>query len=223
MLGQTRPFSVFHFLLASVFFASATQAELKVEDLTFHKVTGKSVEYRDRSASRVSESEASTEEDKIALFPLDDFTDGSISGYVSGDVKPGAAAAARGFVGIAFRVNEVVSSFEAIYLRPKNARGESQQRRNHSVQYISYPDFPWHRLRKETPSKYESYADMVPGEWIHYRLDVQGESARLYLNHAEQPTLIVNDLKLGERSGRIGLWVGPGTEAHYSEITVTAE
>ena len=64
---------------------------------------------------------------------------------------------------------------------------------------------------------------MVPGEWIHYRLDVQGESARLYLNHAEQPTLIVNDLKLGERSGRIGLWVGPGTEAHYSEITVTAE
>ena len=129
---------------------------------------------------------------------------GTISGYISGGLLKDAGAQARGFVGIAFRIDDAVSSFEAVYLRPTNARADDQLRRNHSVQYISFPEFPWHRLREESPGMDETYADMVPGEWVHYRLEVDGETARLYLNEAEQPVLIVNDLKLGDRSGRVG-------------------
>ena len=192
-------------------------ADLKVVP---HKVAVTNVNYKERSALRVVEAGSSTDEDKIAIISNSQFTNGTISGYISGGLNKAAGAQARGFVGIAFRIADDVSSFEAIYLRPTNARAENQLRRNHSMQYISHPDYPWYRLRKETPGKYESYADMQPGEWIHYRLEVAGEKARLYLNHAEQPVLLINDLKLGERAGAVGLWIGPGTEAHFADIQV---
>ncbi len=191
------------------------------EPIVAHKVTTERVNYEGRDAIRVVESDVSTDEDKIAVFPGSNLKNGTISGYVSGNVRKDAGPQARGFAGIAFRIDPDVSSFEAVYLRPANARAEDQLRRNHSMQYISHPDFPWHRLRRETPGKYESYADMVPGDWIHYRLEIKGTSARLYLNEASQPVLIINDLKLGERSGQVGLWIGPGTEAHFSGINIT--
>jgi hypothetical protein len=190
------------------------------EGLISHNVTISNVTYEDRDAVRVVESSRSAGEDRIAILVDSEMQNGTISGYVSGGLLKGAGAQARGFVGLAFRIDDTVSSFEAVYLRPTNARAEDQLRRNHSIQYFSYPEFPWHRLRQETPAKYESYADMVPGEWIHYRLEVDGETARLFLNQSRQPVLIVNDLKLGDRAGRVGLWVGPGTEAHFSAISV---
>ena len=61
---------------------------------------------------------------------------------------------------------------------------------------------------------------MALGDWIHYRLEVHGDVARLFLDNADHPALIVNDLKLGERSGAVGLWIGPGTEAHFTNITI---
>ncbi|MBK8849748.1 MAG: hypothetical protein IPN73_06250 [Saprospiraceae bacterium] len=151
-----------------------------------------------------------------------DFKDGIIELELSG--KPGLNAyeQARGFVGIAFRINDDNSKFECIYLRPGNARADDQVRRNHSVQYISYPEFPWHKLRKEFPKMYESYVDLVPGEWTKVKIAVRDDKARLYVHGQSQPTLIVNDLKLGkDASGSIGLWIGPGTEAHFSNLKVT--
>jgi hypothetical protein len=75
-------------------------------------------------------------------------------------------------------------------------------------------------LRKETPGKYESYVDLVPGEWTKVTITVQGDKARLYVNGSQQPTLIVNDLKLGLSKGAIALWIGPGTVAHFSNLRV---
>jgi hypothetical protein len=37
---------------------------------------------------------------------------------------------------------------------------------------------------------------------------------------ADQPCLIVNDLKLGETRGQIGLWVGADTDGYFSNLTV---
>jgi hypothetical protein len=92
------------------------------------------------------------------------------------------------------------------------------------VQYISFPEFPWSRLRKEFPEKYESYADLVTGQWTKIRIEVNGEKAKLFVNGAGQPTLIVNDLKLGaSATGSVGLWVGPGTVAHFANLSVSAK
>src|ERR1700721_467567 len=76
---------------------------------------------------------------------------------------------------------------EYFYLRPPNGRSGDQLRRNHSVQYVSTPDYPWERLRKETPGVYESYADLDPGAWTRMKVVVSGKRAKLYVNGADQP------------------------------------
>lgn len=127
---------------------------------------------------------------------------------------------ARGFVGIAFRISEDSKKFEAIYIRPTNGRATDQLRRNHSTQYISHPDYPWHRLRKEHPGQYESYADLESGAWTRLKLVVRGTTAQLHVNGADRPSLIVNDLKLPADEGGIGLWVGPGSEGYFKSMTI---
>jgi hypothetical protein len=82
-------------------------------------------------------------------------------------------------------------------------------------------DWPWFRLRKETPSKYESYVDLMPGVWTKVKIDVRGERARFYVHDQEQPTLIVNDLKTGAQGrGAVGLWLDRGTVAHFQSVRV---
>lgn len=150
------------------------------------------------------------------------FHNGTIELELAAKPLATAGEAARGFVGIAFRMADDDSKFECIYLRPTNGRAEDQVRRNHSVQYVSYPDYPWNRSRKETPEKYEAYVDLVAGEWTKVRIEVQGEKARLYVHGATQPTLIVNDLKHGpDQEGAVGLWIGYGTDAHFANLVIT--
>ena len=95
-------------------------------------------------------------------------------------------------------------------------------RRNHSAQYIAHPDWPWFRLRKEFPEKYEAYVDLVPGEWTKIRIEVRGAQAKLFVHGQAQPTLIVNDVKSGASGrGKIALWIDSGTVAHFRNLTVT--
>ena len=105
--------------------------------------------------------------------------------------------------------------YEALYIRPANGRATDQLRGNHSTQYISTPDWPWERLRKESPGVYESYADMVAGEWTRLRIAVHGTEAELYVGGA-QPSLLLHDLKLGDSTGNVGLWIGSGTEGYFN-------
>ena len=186
-----------------------------------HRVTVESVEYQGRKAARVTPKDDSGAEDQLALLGVPAFHNGTIEMDLAG--RPGAAAGqgARGFVGIAFRVASDLKKFECFYLRPTNGRADDQVRRNHSSQYISFPEFPWQRLRKEFPEKYESYVDLAPGEWTRVKIVVDGATAKLYVHGNAQPTLIVNDLKQGDSQGAVALWVGPGTDAHFSNFKIT--
>ena len=148
-----------------------------------------------------------------------EFANGVIEAEIAGAPAPGASAGARGFVGIAFRLQN--ATYDAFYLRPTNGRADDQERRNHATQYVSHPDWPWFRLRKETPSKYESYVDVMPGVWTKIKIDVRGERARLHVHGQEQPTLIVNDLKSGAQGkGAVALWIDQSTVAHFRNLTV---
>jgi hypothetical protein len=156
----------------------------------------------------------------IAILKGSDFNDGTIQAEVVGFPRAGAPAGVRGFIGIAFRVAAHGAQYESISLRQTNGRADDQLRRNHSTQYASYPEFPWHRLRDEKPGVYESYVDLEPAGWTEIRIVVAGNTARLYVNSAEQPCLLVNDLKLGQTRGQIALWVGTDTEGYFSKLTV---
>jgi hypothetical protein len=128
---------------------------------------------------------------------------------------------ARGFIGVAFRINSDNSKFESIYIRPTNGRADDQLRRNHSIQYFSYPDYGFQRLRNEAAGQYESYADMGLNEWIKLRIVIKDAQAKFFLNDNLQPSLIVNDLKLGPNNkGAIGLFVDGGTQGYFSDVKV---
>jgi hypothetical protein len=178
--------------------------------------------FKGRSAIQVIATPQAANASSYAVVKDVSFLDGSIEVDLAGQPGAGAASGARGFIGIAFRI-QPDGAYEYIYLRPTNGRADDQIRRNHSTQYSSHPDFDFARLRKESPEKYESYVDLEPGVWTRVKIEVEGRKARLYVHGAEQPCLIVNDLKLEPRAGGVALWVGPGTEGYFSNLRVTAK
>jgi hypothetical protein len=178
--------------------------------------------YRGRRALRLVEGPAGApaDADSMAVLAGSDFKDGTIEVDVAGAPRRGAFEGARGFIGVAFRVQLHAAAYEYFYLRPTNGRAEDQLRRNHTTEYASFPDYPWQRLRKEQPGVYESYVDLEAGAWTHVKIVVSGIDARFYVQGADQPCLIVHDLKLGDSRGRIALWIGLDTEGYFSNLTV---
>jgi hypothetical protein len=153
-----------------------------------------------------------------------DFKNGIIEVKVLSRLLKNAPDFARGFIGVAFRVNDSNTKFECIYLRPVNARVDDQVRRNHSIQYYSYPDYKFDRFRKEAPEKYEAYTDMEMNKWITMRIEVKDAQAKLFIGKNQQPSLVVNDLKHGANaSGSIGFWVETGTEGYFKDLKITKQ
>jgi hypothetical protein len=194
----------------------------KADQVTNQGVETSPASYKGRKALRVDHAQGEGEVHYAKLLDFE-FSNGVIELELAGKPGENAGQGARGFVGVAFRIAEDDSRFECFYLRPANGRANDQVRRNHSTQYISFPDYPWHKLRQETPGKYESYVDLVPGEWTRVRIEVSGKEAKLFVHGADQPCLIVNDLIHGpDTKGSIGLWVGPGTEAYFSDLRISS-
>lgn len=175
-----------------------------------------------RSAVRVTHNNDQTNAQGVVLTGHE-LRDGVIEVELKSELSPGAPEGSRGFVGLAFRVQPDLETYEAIYIRPTNGRADDQLRRNRSTQYVSHPLFPWFRLRQEAPGQYESYVDLELGAWTRLRIEIEGTRARLYVNDAPQPALVVNDLKHGgTRGGAVAFWVGSGTIAHFANLRVTA-
>lgn len=208
-----------HALVVVALLVASRAGAQHLNQLEGQNVELSSVTYSGRAAIRVDARPDAANGTSFAIVKGVTFHDGAIAVDVAG--KPGANAgpAARGFIGIGFRVQG--GRYEHIYLRPTNGRADDQVRRNHSTQYTSHPDYDFARLRKESPEKYESYVDLEPGVWTKMRIEVRGATARLFVHDAPQPCLIVNDLKLGDSTGGVALVVGPGTEGYFANLVVT--
>lgn len=191
-----------------------------VDGLNLINAKAEATDYRGRRAVRLVSLDHKVDSDSMfAVFAESNFKNGTIEVDLAGAPRKGTPPDSRGFIGIAFRMSDA-NRFECLYLRPTNARADDQLRRNHTVQYVSAPDFPWERLRKENPGMYESYVDLEAGAWTRVKIVVAGAKARLYVNGGQEPCLIVNDLKLGETQGRIALWAHITTDGYFSELTV---
>ena len=193
-----------------------------VDRLAGKNVSIAQVTFKGRSAIQLIATPDAANASSYAVVKDASFKDGAIEVDLAGQPAAGAGAGARGFIGIAFRL-QGDGRYEYIYLRPTNGRADDQVRRNHSTQYSSFPDFDFARARKEAPEKYESYVDLEPGAWTRYKIEVDGAKARLYVHGAAQPCLIVNDLKLEPQAGGIALWVGPGTEGYFANLKITGK
>jgi hypothetical protein len=187
------------------------------------------VNYRGRHALKLAPlagHERDVDQALVAVLTETDFKDGVIEVDVSGARREGYSKAEdvsgfKGIVGVSFRVHG--DSAERFYIRPENSRLDNQLFRNRSTQYESDPDYSWQRLRQEAPGVYESYVDVEAGAWTKLRIEVSGTTARLFVNGAKQPCLVVNDLKLGESRGKIALWARISSEAYFSNLRVDAK
>jgi hypothetical protein len=229
MKGATAALAIALLLSAAPAVSQVRQFPLDSSDgLILHNVAATPVTLDGRKGLRLTMSDearrAQRQVEQLASITGLEFSNGVIEVELAGAPAPDAPAGARGFVGIAFRVQPDNETYDAFYLRPTNGRATDQERRNHSAQYISHPAWTWSRLRQETPSKYESYVDLVPGMWTKMRIEVRGTVARLFVHDSEQPTLIVNDVKTGAQTkGAVALWLDAGTVAHFRTLKVTPE
>lgn len=128
---------------------------------------------------------------------------------------------ARGFIGIAFRVNEQNSKFESFYLRPTNGRHPDKVRRSHGCQYFSYPGYTFEYFREFNIPNTEAEVNIGLNEWIDLKAVIDGERASFYVNDFSNPVLEINDLIHGSKSvGSLGLFVDTGTEGFFKDIEI---
>jgi len=210
--------AILFFLFTPVVFGQKIKLSTRY-GLTPHNTEISEVKFKGKKALKVNAIVGS----KLAIVKIPDseFGNGIIEFEMASNRAANAHPENRGFAGMAFHLSEDNSSFDCIYLRATNGRAENQIQRNHTVQYFALPDFHFPILREKFPEKYETYADVVPDEWIKLKIVVENRTAKLYVANQSQPTLIVNELLNKNTSGGIALWVGGGTDAYFSNVKIT--
>ncbi|MEQ8474184.1 MAG: DUF1080 domain-containing protein [Marinoscillum sp.] len=140
------------------------------------------------------------------------------NGVIELDIK-GKDARGQSFVGIAFHGKDN-DTFDGVYFRPFNFK--SPERKSHSVQYISMPENEWSVLRENFPGKYESEISPVPDPngWFHAKIEVDGPFIKVYVNGSKTASLEVEKIS-DQAEGKIGLWVGNGSEGWFKNFTIT--
>ncbi len=150
------------------------------------------------------------------------FITGVIEVDILSRITPDAPEYARAFAGLAYHVTDDGDCFESVYLRPKNGRkvNPPEPRERRAIQYFSYPEWPFDRLRDVHPDgRYEAGADIGPDEWMHLRLEI--EPTRVIASVNDRPTLVINEPKAAAAAGAVGLFVDIGTEAFFADLEVS--
>lgn len=153
------------------------------------------------------------EGDGVLLFKGVTFDNGRIELDIKGRDEQG-----RSFVGIVFHgLNE--TTFDGIYFRPFNFK--NPERKGHSVQYISHPEYTWSKLREQFPEKYEDPVNPVPdpNDWFHATIVVEYPVVNVFVNNSTTPSLTVTQLST-RKTGQLGLWVGNNSEGYFRNLKV---
>jgi hypothetical protein len=125
----------------------------------------------------------------------------------------------KSFIGIAFHGVDT-ATYDAIYFRPFNFLASDPVRKIHAVQYVSEPDFPWHKLREEKNGIYEKAVDPAPSptDWFHARIVVKDTQIFVYVNGSTTPSLSVKKLN-SRTSGLLGIW-NTGLDGDFANLVI---
>jgi len=116
----------------------------------------------------------------------------------------------RCFAGIQFRLRPG-GNFENFYIRPHKSNQPD------ALQYT--PVFNGLSSWQLYSGPGYTTASPVPHkQWIHVKLEVSGRQARVYLDNAAKPSLIIHDLKHGRSKGAIGVSGPPNGLAHFANF-----
>lgn len=153
------------------------------------------------------------------------FHNGTIEVKMFSRLLPDAPDFARGFIGIAYRINDDDTKFESYYVRPTNGRNcDDPLRKTHGSQYFSYPYYTFSYFRENNITQYEAPVEVDLNEWIQLKAIIQDSTAQFFINDMAHPILIVDDMKHGsDLKGAIGFFVDIGTEAFFKDLKIICE
>jgi len=224
-------------LVLGTLYASGQRQKLNIKKQTYelHNVTGSILVFEGKQVLKIERDlkalpfdannlEKTVDETHYArLVGLEDFENGTIEVKMYSQIQdPSPYPGAAGFIGVYFRIKEDDSAFESIYLRPKVGRVNNQFARNHAVQYISYPHAKFDTLRKSfPPGSYEGSAPVALKEWIKMRIEVNGETAEMFINDMKYSSFIVGKMLGKNKMGGVGLYVDIGTIGYFKDLKVT--
>lgn len=193
---------------------------MKSFDFKTVNVSVKEISFNDESVIEVINTKKVEEPDEntFARFKGMSFKNGRIDVDVYSQLLDDAPAHARGFIGLAFRINETEDYFESFYIRPTNGRIDDPVRQNRAVQYFAYPKYTFDYFRERGITDYEGPADIGLKEWIHLTIILEDEKAQFLVNHKK--VLKVNQLLHPSQSGGIGFFVDIGTRAYYKNLKI---
>jgi hypothetical protein len=230
--------SIVSFLFIKLFFIVSVSAQTKLklgkQVFELHNVTGSIIKFQGENVLKIERDlkalpfdsnrlEATVDEKHYAkLLGLDDFENGTIEIKMYSQIQdPSPFPAAAGFIGLYYRIAENDSAFESIYLRPKAGRASNQMVRNHAVQYFSYPQYKFETLRKNyPPGAYEGSAPVALKEWITMRIEVNGETAEMFINNMKYSSFIVEKMLGKVKKGGVGLYVDIATIGYFKDLKV---
>jgi sugar lactone lactonase YvrE len=135
------------------------------------------------------------------------------NGVIEVDV---AVDGSRSYPGLIFRM-ESEQNYERIYVRPHRAGLYPD-----AVQYTPVINgmAGWQLYNGEGSS---AGAQIPAGEWIHLKLEVNGEQARLFIGDNPKPALVITDLKHGISQGTVGVLGPRNTTACFSNFSYAAD
>jgi len=150
------------------------------------------------------------------------FANGRLQVDLAAQINGRGGPDVRGFVGLAFHISDDLSLYEAVYLRMSNGRLNQPPppapRIDRAIQYVAHPHFHFNVSREKSPGRYERGADVGLARWHRLALDIDGP--RLIATVDGVPALEISDLVYANRRGPVGLWVGEGTRALFSDFAV---
>ncbi len=196
-----------------------------------HRVSATPIDYKGRRALKVELAEEVRkgrpgvdfgDTDTFVEIPVS-FRSGTIEVDVLGRLRPDAFPDNRAFIGLAYRIQPGGKRFESAYLRPLNGLklNPPPPRDKRAVQYFTYPDWRFDRLREAYPDgRYETPADIAGDEWIALRLEIEERRMRVLVNGKE--VLAVAEPRIPPQTGTVGLWVDIGTEGYFANLRVTS-
>jgi len=121
-------------------------------------------------------------------------------------------AGARSYPGILFRFQSE-DEYERVYLRPHRSPLYDD-----AVQYVAafHGVDSWQLYNGPGLS---AAAAIPTDQWVHVKIEVLGTQARVFLDNAPQPVLVIGDLKHGRTSGRLGLTSAADGTAFFSNFS----
>ncbi|MFS1512973.1 hypothetical protein VQL36_11140 [Chengkuizengella sp. SCS-71B] len=103
-----------------------------------------------------------------------------------------------GFAGLVFGARDS-KNFELVYITPESDTTMGE------IQYdpIMKGSSTWQIYHG---SSYQAAAFVPVGKWVKLSLEVQSNSASVYVGDSTSPQLIIRKLQLGNSAGKIGIW-----------------